>query len=377
MKWLSRLSSAIAALSLLIGLAGPVLGGPITLSIPGREDYVFDNSGILYITDGSNIDRYNTQTNSFLTPFQVGGNLLGIDISPDGRTLAVADTTRTGIDLVSTSTGAVTPVNFTPSFGEGGAFTVAYGSDGNLLVTTQFLGSGFVPLRLYDPATGMTTIINPSIGQATMLTASADRSTIGLAEGNQTGGPISAYSVAAGAIVATTSLPNGLFTYEIATNHNGTQFVVPTYYGAYVYDRSGSSLNVATVLGVNGNEPITAVYSPNSHYLFVANWDFTGVNSGVQVYDTNTWMKVASLDNYQFGWTGNNAFTDGRMRISPNGNWLAVSVDGGTELFNVSAFSSVVPEPNSLVLGLIGVASAGLIYRLRKGRVKPVGPMVS
>ena len=76
MRLLNRFGSTIAAALLLIGWAGPVWAGPITLSIPGREDYVFDNSGILYITDGSNIDRYNTQTNSFLTPFQVGGSLL-------------------------------------------------------------------------------------------------------------------------------------------------------------------------------------------------------------------------------------------------------------------------------------------------------------
>lgn len=374
MKCFHGLISAMAVLLLLIGMAGPVLAGGIFLTIPGREDYVFDDSGILYITDGSQIDRYNTQTNSFLTPFQVGGSLLGIDLSPDGKTLAVADTSRTGIDLVSTSTGTVTPVNFTPAFGEGGAYTVAYGSDGKLLVTTEFQGSGFVPLRQYDPATQTTTIIATSIRQDTMLTPSADRSTIGLAEGNQTGGPIHAYSVAAGAIVATTTLPNGLFTYEIATNHNGTQFVVPTYYGAYVYDRSGFTLTLERVLGVNGDEPITAVYSPNSHYLFVSMWDNSGIDSGVKVYDTKTWTQVASLDNFDFPWTGNGAFGDGRMRISPNGDWLAVSENGGTELFNVSAFS--VPEPNSFVLGLTGVAFVGLISRLRKGRVKPVGRKV-
>ena len=123
---------------------------------------------------------------------------------------------------------------------------------------------------------------------------------------------------------------------------------MPTYYGAYVYDRSGSSLNIQTILGVNGNEPITAVYSPTSHYLFVANWDFTGANSGVEATDTNTWMKVASLDNYQFGWTGNSAFTDGRMRISPNGDWLAVSVDGGTSSINVNRiFGAGTGEPDA------------------------------
>jgi hypothetical protein len=377
MKLFHRLIFATMALVLASGLAGPAFAGQF-LSIPGAEDYVFSSSGILYIsTSGGDIDRYNTQTGSFLTPFTVGGSLLGMDLSPDGKTLAVADTSRTGIDLVSTSTGAVTPVNFTPASGEGGAFTVAYESNGNLLVTTEFQGSGWVPLRQYDPSTGMTTIIgggsgpNGEVRQDTMLFASADRSTIGLAEGNQSGGPIHAFSVASGSLVATTSLPSGLFTYTIAPNAHGTQFAVPTYYGTYIYNLSGSSLTQQTILGVNGNEPMYAVYSPTSHYLFAANWDFTGTNSAVLVYDTNTWQVVADLGSENWGWDGDSAFGQGWMRVSPNGDWLAVTVNGGTELFNVSAFS--VPEPSGFVLGLTAVAVVGLISRVRKARAKSIG----
>jgi hypothetical protein len=378
MKWFRGSIFATAALVLTSALPVPARAGGLFLSIPDREDYVFSSSGILYIsTSGGDIDRYDTNTGKFLTPFTVGGNLLGMDLSPDGSTLAVADTTRTGIDLVSTSTGAVTPVNFTPAFGEGGAFTVAYESNGNVLVSTQFQGSGWVPLRQYDPATGVTTVISGGSGpngefrQATMLSASADRSTIGLAEGNQTGGPIHALSVASGSIVATTSV-GSLFTYTIAANANGTQFAVPTYYGTYIYNLSGSTLTQETILGVNGNEPMYAVYSPNSHYLFAANWDSSGVNNGVVVYDTNTWKIVTTLSSEAWGWNGNNAYADGWMRISPNGDWLAVSVDGGTELFNVSPFASV-PEPSGLVLGLTALAMVKLIPRTWKGRVGSAG----
>ena len=171
--------------------------------------------------------------------------------------------------------------------------------------------------------------------------------------------------------MATTSLPNGLFAYTIAPNAHGTQFAVPTYYGTYIYNLSGSSLTGQTVLGVNGNEPLYTVYSPTSHYMFAANWDFTGANSAVLVYDTNTWQVVANLGPENWGWDGNGAFGQGWMQISPNGDWLAVTVNGGTELFNVSAFS--VPEPSGFVLGLTAVAVVGLISRARKARAKSVG----
>ena len=223
-----------------------------------------------------------------------------MDLSPDGRTLAVANTTFTGFDLVSTSTGAVTPVSYTPAFQEGGGFTVAYESNGSLLLSTQDLGSGWTPLRQYDPATAVTTIIGGGSGpsgefrQNTMLSASADRNTIGVAESNQTGGPMHAFSVATDSISASTSIGSS-FLYTIAANAHGTQLAVPTFSGTEILNLSGSTFTSVTTLGTGGDLPMYAVYSPNSHYLFAANWDVSGTNNALLVYDTNTWQVVANL----------------------------------------------------------------------------------
>src|SRR6185312_10561649 len=105
------------------------------LNVSNRTDYAFDNTGILYMTAGSQILRYSTSTSSFLTPWNIGGSLVGIDLSADGNTLAVADSTsnQSRVFLVNRSTGQSTPVNFTPAFGEAGTFMVAWGSDGRLL----------------------------------------------------------------------------------------------------------------------------------------------------------------------------------------------------------------------------------------------------
>jgi WD40 repeat protein len=375
MSWLRRLYLAVTELAVVVGLASPAAAGYTMLPIPGREDFVFDRSGILYITDGSSIDRYDTQSNSFLTSISVGGQLLGIDLSPDGQTVAVADTGRTGIDLINTATGGVTPVNFTPAFGEGGTYTVAWGSDGKLLVTSEFNGSGWVPLRQYDPNTNTTTTL-ASVRQDTMLTPSAIRNMIGLAQANQTGGPIGVYSVNAATLVAQTSV-SFWFTFAIAVNANGTQFVVPTYNGAYVYSRSGSILTQETILGQYASHgPIDAVFSPVSPYLFTSEYDYNGHLSGVKVYNTQTWQQVASLDNYNFPWSGNSALGDGTMQVSPDGDTLAVSVSGGIRIYDVSAYG--VPEPSSLALGFSGLVVLGLTFALSKGlRDLAVGPLWS
>ena len=60
------------------------------LSIPGRVDYAFDQEGVLYVTSGSQIVRYDAEAGAFLQPWTVGTNLYGIDLAPDGMRLAVS-----------------------------------------------------------------------------------------------------------------------------------------------------------------------------------------------------------------------------------------------------------------------------------------------
>ena len=66
-------------------------------------------------------------------------------------------------------TSQVRTVSFVRNFGEGGTFSVAYGNDGKLLVTSKYEGSGWVPLRIYDPSTGEVTTLLPWTGEFATL----------------------------------------------------------------------------------------------------------------------------------------------------------------------------------------------------------------
>ncbi|HEV8293250.1 MAG TPA: hypothetical protein VGP94_15045 [Tepidisphaeraceae bacterium] len=334
------------------------------LNVADRRDYAFDKTGILYIsTTGGSVLRYNTLTNTYLSPFVIGGTLNGIDLAPDGLTLAVADTTTQGannrIHLVNTVTGTDTPVSFVRDFGESGTYMVAWGSDGQLLVSGSFSGSGWVPLRRYNPGTGQTTTV-ASVRQDSMLTPSGDRNTIGIAESNSSAGPINDYNVLSKAYEGT--VDTGWFTFEVAVDRDGDKFVVPTYNGAFVYNHTGSSFTQQGIVGQYANHgPIAAVFSPVSDYFFTSEWAFTGTDLGVRVYDQNTLARLATLDPYSFDWNGNHAMGSGRMEISPDGRWLVVSVDGGARLYNVSAYA---PEPSSLLI----IAFGGLLLARSRRR---------
>ena len=156
---------------------------------PSRADIVHDAPrNLLYITSDDSVLRYDLGTNSFLSPFVLGGTLKGIDLSPNGNTLVVADNAATpGTDswvyVVDLATGSSNRSIFRRVSLEAGTYTVAFGNDGQALVVSSFAGSGWVPLRKYDPNTDTWSTYG-TVRQNTMLTSSGDGSVIGFAESN-------------------------------------------------------------------------------------------------------------------------------------------------------------------------------------------------
>jgi hypothetical protein len=286
---------------------------------------------ILYITNGGSILRYDVANNAFLPAFTVpssSAHLMGIDLSPDGNTLVAADsrysTTSNWVWIVDLTTGAIRQQMFPTAFYEAGTFAVAFGNDGKCLVSSNFAGSGWVPLRRLDPATGAFSVI-ATVDQASMLSASGDGSVIGVAESNSSDGPVARYRVADGNWLERSGYTYGTswFNFEIAVNHDGTQYSVPTYDGTFIYD--ANLLKTAQMVGgyATAGQPIGAAYHPVQNTVYYA-WAGTPY---VYAYDATTLTRLTSYNaGYTFVWTGNNAFYDGRLRISRDGSLLFATV---------------------------------------------------
>jgi hypothetical protein len=298
-----------------------------------RVDMVHDaQRGFVYVTNGPNLLVYQTSTGT-LAPLFIGGDLGGIDLSPDGSTLVIADRTGSAIDsgvfLVALNTLAATRVAVSKSSSmEGGMFTAAYGADNAIYTTSMFNGSGTVPLRKLDPATGTWTTL-ATINQDTMLAPSGDAQTIAFAESNTSDGAWGLIDIPTGQIVRRTGYTNGTswFNFEIAADRLGTQFSIPTYDGTFVYNDTYQK--IATLGQYAGQLPIGVAYHPVDQIAYFP-WSGT---SQVRVYDMNTLTQTGAYDfGSAFSWVGNHAFQQGRTRLSRDGSLLMVTIDGGVGL---------------------------------------------
>ena len=316
------------------------------IAAPGCTDFVHDPArGLVYISSGSQILRYRIADKTFLPAVAVGGNLIGMDLSPDGQTLAVANGATSGetgsIDLIALDSLAVTPVTFARQSGESGAWTVAWANDGRVYFTTSYSGSGWVPLRAYAPASATMSTIIPDWGvrQDTMLAASGDRSTIAFAESNSSGGPWGAIRGGGSEISRQQWYENGTswFNYEIATNSNGSQFGIPTYGGTFFYD--GAYKRVKTLGTYAGEQGVGIAYHPTQNRVYLP-WANT---SQVRVFDSTNFNQVGAYD-FETSWpsNGNHAFGTGRTKVSRDGSLLAATVTGGVRYVNLN---SDAPRP--------------------------------
>jgi hypothetical protein len=354
---------AIAALAFLVNVALASATPPAAvtfLPIPDRRDVVFDStSSTLFVSTGAGIERYSVTTGAFLPRFNLNAGLLAIDLSPDRRTLVLTDydsgPTTNWVHTVDTATGVSSRITFNKSFNEGGTYAAAYNADGTLLVTSQYNGSGWVPLRRHFPATGTTTTV-ANVRQDSMLAPSFDRSTVFIAESNISSGQLDRFDVA-----TSTFRPiggTGWFNFEIAANRDGTQITVPSYNGAFVLDRNAQPLGLIGQYATEG--PIGAVYSPVDNLLYTAWWSSDTASDQIRVFNANNLDLLATYNvGGRFDWTGNSSFAEGRMKISDDGNRIFVTVDGGVSILTVPA-----PAAGPLLFAAAGFAS-------RRRRSKP------
>jgi hypothetical protein len=354
--YIKPLIAALAASTLLC--VGNATAAGTLIPAANRVDMVHDAArGVIYISNGDQVLRYHVPTATFLAPIVLGGQLSGIDLSPDGATLAVADRSSDAVNewvhLVRLSDLSASKATIVKEFMEDGLWSVAFARDGSLFASARFAGSGWVPLRRLNMATMAWSKVGAAypdntFTQNAMLSASGDGNTMAIAESNISDGRWGKVDVASGTLTHRTGYTDGTswYNYEIAANANGSQYAIPTYGGTYIYNANYA--RVGTIGSYAGPQPIGVAYHPVEPLVYFP-WSTTGQ---VRVYDANNLTQVNAYEfEDTFQGNGNWAFVQGRTRLSRDGSLLMVSVTGGVRVLQTYAPLSATAVTGSTMAG--------------------------
>lgn len=328
----------VALFALIAAFAGTSVAGATFIPAAERTDMLYDfRRNVIYIANDDEILRYSLASNSFLPALALepGTHLRGIDISRDGYYLAAADLASTAdeawVFLIDLRTLAVSKRSFTKGYYESGTWSVAFTYDNNLLVTSEFDGSGWVGLRRLRMSDGTWSTID-SVRQETMLSASTDRLTIAFAEANISDGSWGLYDVPTGQLVRRSGYTDGTsaFNFEIATDAMGGGFAIPTYDGLVVYD---ADYHKRWTMVAPGYPPVGVAWHPVSPLVYYP----LAYTRQVRLLNANTGKLAAWYDiGDSFTW-GGSGYMDGRTKLSADGSMFMVTTPGGVRYLRTYA----------------------------------------
>jgi hypothetical protein len=350
-----RLLGALGLLTLLA--CSRAMAAGILIPVTDRDDIVYDPTrNLLYITtDSGAVQRYDVQTQTLLTPYSVGVNLNGADITTNGAFLYAGEeqtgATQGIVRKVDLATGTRTNLFYDLGGLEGGVWDIAVMSNGKALVTTKFNGSGSVMLRRLDTSNDTfsgfphPTFPNSSLGvmQNTHLARSFDRNTVFLAQSNISSGPINLYKVSNPDELSVSASVNwSLSGASTAVSRDGSQVAIQVF-------GVGFALMDSDLNGVDALPPYRGgvAYSPVQDVLYAGD----ATMNQIVAFNALTSAELFRLD------IGED-IGDGlsHMTLSDDGSRLFLTTPMGVRMFTVP-----VPEPVSITT--LGVAAAAMCLR--------------
>jgi len=329
------------------------------ISVSTRRDHIFDPTrNALYITTNNGlVQRYDLATNALLTPWTVGTSLFGVDITPDASALYAGDSVSGVLRKVALPSGTVSSLNYTLDSGETHSFDVAIGANGKGLITTNFGGSGWVPIRELNTATDTLTQrtdapgsfgFNGEVRNRTMLNRSPDRNYILVTESDSSDGPMFGYNNISDTFTGNTS--RGYSLTQVASSVNRSRQIIALESGSDLHILDPSFAFQRALTGMDGGN----IFSPTRDVLYAV----SSSADQLVAFETANFTELFRL-NVGENVAASSAFDAGVMSISPSGDRLFLSTPAGVRMF-------VVPEPASLAM--IAAAPLLLVRRRRLRR---------
>jgi hypothetical protein len=331
--------------------------------VAGPTDMVYDTQrGLLYVTtSGGQVLRFNPATDSFLTPWTVGVNLHSDDITPDHKYLLTTELSAGASQGIVRKIDLDTGINtnlFYGLNGEGaGSYDIVTLNNGTAVFDSdhQFSGAS-VLLRKIDLTTFAISPLqvngqNQAFESRFSMFSSKDGSSMVVACGNTSGGPVWVYSAPTNSYLLHTAFGAPLNGFTAGLSPDGKLIAVdgPNVDGAVQRTNDFSLVEVFPDL-LSG-----AAYDPSGTLLFGARY----VDSSIRTYRTSDYQQIAEMPaGLNLDLTGGDS-----LQVSDDGKWLFLRTPGAITSYALTP----VPEPSAMVL-LPGALLTGLGLRRRRRR---------
>ena len=354
---LQRRCQVTAVLIALLSVAGTTAAQPVPCRLPSASTLTVQLAATLggalidaacqhvYVTNTSQnrVEVFSLASGTLEAPIPVGSRPVGLDVTPDGALLYVANSGGANISVVDLAERRELRRIIVPSgFSNDTPYSIAIASNGLALFSTTFAGSGFggrlIQLDLATDAVTQRTDFwfSGTTTERTRLRASGDRGTIGIVAGDISSGPVFRYSTVTNGFSAEKDL--NAFVSHVSLDRDGTTLLVTP--GAYVLDRA---LNLAGTIPLEFGSGGNAIAPDGRH-------GYRAVSSRIDVLDLFALLKTSELplgdtvDQAQF-------FNEiGGMAISADGTLLAVVTDHGFSLVRIAVAAPVDITPPTLTL---------------------------
>ncbi|PYK60894.1 MAG: hypothetical protein DME43_03970 [Verrucomicrobia bacterium] len=324
----------------LASTGAPLLRAQNTLiPLTTRRGMVFDQAGkYLYITTSDGfVKRYNLATKKIDRSYNVGGFLNGVDIARDGSFLLVAQgvttSTKGKFQKVNLPGGSIIDIPYILTDGEAGGWDVGIGSNGLALVTTQYAGSGFTPLRQIDLATDAVSVrtdvpgsFAPYVVQGTEIRRSADGTRMYFSEVSISSTPIFTYSAISDTF-GPSSGPGGIR--GCAVSRDGSLLATSTYPDTISLDTAPFLHLVHSFHGLGNG----AAFDATRNILYTISASATQLIA----YDTQRFAELFRLDLEE------SPGDFGRFIASADGRHLALQTESGVRVLDIP---TVLPNPS-------------------------------
>lgn len=297
------------------------------IPVSGAEDLIFDSTrNQLCITTSSGaVKRYDLQS-GVTTSIAAGTKLLGGDITPDGKSLYVADGGANAIRKVDLGSGAITNLSYIPNSGEGYAWDLKILSDGKAYFSGQYNGSGSANFRQIDLSTDSISTVSgyySLLGQNAPLARSADRNTLFLQKPGISSGAIAIYDALTGTFPAKRDA-DYLVDGPEAVSRDGS-LVAMNLSGVAIFNRQLGYLKMpSNVTGGFAFDP--------------ARDRFYGVDAAadqIVAYNTNTWQECYRLSIGEDVAAASGKFGAGVTVVSSDGSQLFLTTNSGVRMFDL------------------------------------------